>query len=397
MKIDIFSELQHPRELWEGEDHEHRLIKDAIEQARLADELGYGCWWQVEHHTAEEFSHSSAPEIMLAAIAQHTKRIRIGQSAALSPFRFNHPIRIAERAAFLDHVSDGRFELGLARSTIPEWRVFNIPAGETRAQMQQAFEMIPQMWTQDRFSWKSEFFEINNVPIVPKPYQKPGPRLWQACGSPTSFEQAGKNGVGALGVTLWASLDEVAEMIDLYRRAIARCEKPVGGVVNNQVAFFTFAHCVESHEEAMANGAAKAAAWYTNGSFTFFEAKELFLQSMAETEAAAKDPAGGGLTGQYARNKKAGPPSRAQQVIGRIVAGESVPDEEVYEVLSGQQSLIVGSPDDCRKKLKVYQDLGIDRLMSFHQVGALRHPQVMKSIRMLSTLIPEFDPPSAAS
>jgi alkanesulfonate monooxygenase SsuD/methylene tetrahydromethanopterin reductase-like flavin-dependent oxidoreductase (luciferase family) len=68
-----------------------------------------------------------------------------------------------------------------------------------------------------------------------------------------------------------------------------------------------------------------------------------------------------------------------------------VDDEEVFEALNAQDSLIVGSPDTCRKKLRVYEELGIDRLMSFHQVGALPHDQVMRSIGLFSELIPEFD------
>ncbi|CAN95045.1 MULTISPECIES: LLM class flavin-dependent oxidoreductase [Sorangium] len=393
MKIDLFTEMQSPRP-W-SEDHEHRIIMNTLEQAKLADRLGYGCWWQVEHHTAEEFSYSSAPEVMLAAISQHTTSMRLGHSSVLSPFRFNHPIRVAERAAMLDHLSGGRLELGLARSTIPEWRTFNIPPDRTRDQMQQAFEMIPKMWTQERFSWKSEDAEINNVPIIPKPYQKPHPPLWQACSSLASFEQAGRNGVGALGVTLWAPPDQVKEWIGIYREAIRRCERPVGAFINNQVGFFTFAHCAETDQQAMENGAASAAAWYTNGSFTFFEAKEHFLRTHAEEQALAKDPAGGGLVGQLLRDRAGKTPAetKANAVLARIMQNEDVPNEEVFDALKEQNSLIVGSPETCRQKIKFYQDLGIDRLLSFQQVGRLPHEQVMSSIRHIGKLIPEFDTP----
>ncbi|WP_437902276.1 LLM class flavin-dependent oxidoreductase [Sorangium sp. So ce327] len=393
MKIDLFTEMQSPRP-W-SEDHEHRVIMNTLEQAKLADRLGYGCFWQVEHHTAEEFSYSSAPEVMLAAISQHTTSIRLGHSSVLSPFRFNHPIRVAERAAMLDHLSGGRLELGLARSTIPEWRTFNIPPDRTRDQMQQAFEMIPKMWTQERFSWKSEDAEINNVPIIPKPYQKPHPPLWQACSSLASFEQAGRNGVGALGVTLWAPPDQVKEWIGIYREAIRRCERPVGAFINNQVGFFTFAHCAETDQQAMENGAASAAAWYTNGSFTFFEAKEHFLRTHAEEQALAKDPAGGGLVGQLLRDRAGKTPAetKANAVLARIMQNEEVPNEEVFDALKEQNSLIVGSPETCRQKIKFYQDLGIDRLLSFQQVGRLSHEQVMSSIRQIGKLIPEFDKP----
>lgn len=391
MKIDLFTEIQDPKP-W-TEDHEHRRIMNAIDQAVLADEMGYGCFWEVEHHAGGEFSLSSAPELMLTAISQRTKRIRLGHSAVLAPFRFNHPIRIAERAAYLDHLSNGRLELGLARSTIPEWRLFNIDADESRDQLQQAFEMIPKMWTEESFSWKSKYFEINNASIVPKPLQKPHPGLWQACSSPASFEQAGKNGVGALGVTLWAAPAQVRAWIDLYRQAVRATERPVGKRVNDQVAFFTFVHCAETDEEAMRNGAATAAAWYTNTAFTFFEARELFLKTAAEQEALLKDPAGGGLTGQFLRDQAAqgAAPNQAQIVIGRSMQGEQVPDDEMFAALSSQDSLIVGSPETCRRKMAVFKDLGIDRLMCFQQVGNLPHDKVMNSIRLIGDLIPEFD------
>lgn len=393
MKIDVFSEIQNPQPWTEG--HEHRRIQQTLEQARLADELGYGCFWLVEHHAGGEFSLCSAPEMMLTAIAQQTKNIRVGHSAVLAPYRFNHPIRIAERAAYLDHLSQGRLEFGMARSTVPEWRLFNIPANEAREQMQQAFEMVPKMWTQDRFSWKSEFFEINDVGIVPKPYQQPHPPLWQACSSLTSFEQAGRNGVGALGVTLWAPPAQVKEWIDIYRAAVRNADKPVGSFVNDQVAFFTFVHCAETDEEAMRNGAATAAAWYTSMAFTFFEARESFMQTAAEEQAKMQDLAGGGLTGQFLRNRAEhgdAPPNRAAIVIGRIMSGEQVSDEDIFEALSEQDSLIVGSPETCRKKMQVYADLGIDRLMCFQQVGSLPHDKVMNSMRLVGELIDSFDP-----
>ena len=392
MKIDIFSEMQHPKELW-GDDgqYEHRLFEQTLEQAKLADEMGYGCWWEVEHHTAVEFSFSSAPELMLTAIAQNTNQIEVGHAAVLAPARFNHAIRVAERAAFLDHLSNGRLQMGLARSTVPEWRTFNIDADSTRDQLQQTFEMIPKMWTQDKFSWKSDQYEINDVSIIPKPYQKPHPPLWQACSSIPSFEQAGRNGVGALGVTLWASHEEVQGMVDIYRKASAECEKPVGEFQNNQIAFFTFVHGAESREEALANGAAGAAAWYTNEAFSFFEVRESFIEVAREMEAAAKDPAGGGLVGQYARDFA--DPSEAAIMIGRIMEGEQVGEDEMFDVLSRQESLIVGDQDKIREGFKFYEEVGIDRLMTLHQVGPLSHDKIMKSIRLVGEVIPEFDRP----
>jgi alkanesulfonate monooxygenase SsuD/methylene tetrahydromethanopterin reductase-like flavin-dependent oxidoreductase (luciferase family) len=385
MKVDVFTEIQDPKPWAEG--HEQTRLRQALEQAELADAAGYGCWWQVEHHGAEEFSLSSAPELMLAAISQRTTRIRLGHAAVLAPSRFNHPIRVAERAAMLDHLSGGRVELGLTRSTAPEWRLFGVDPDAARPETQQAFEAIPKMWAGERNPVSRE------TPILPRPLQRPHPPLWQAATTPASFEEAGKRGVGVLGTTLWESLERVSRMVGLYRAAAEGCTEPMGAFVNNQIAFFTFVHCADTDEEAMRNGAAAAAAWYTARALTFFEAADAFVAVMNQQQALLDDPSGGGLTGDFLRDEaaKADAPNAAQLVIGRILQGEQVPDDEVFEVLNAQDSLIVGSPETCRRKLRAYADLGIDRLMSFHQVGSLPHDQVLKSIRLIGDLIPEFD------
>jgi alkanesulfonate monooxygenase SsuD/methylene tetrahydromethanopterin reductase-like flavin-dependent oxidoreductase (luciferase family) len=356
----------------------------------LADELGYGCWWQVEHHGAEEFSLSSAPELMLAALSQRTSRIRLGHAAVLAPGRFNHPIRVAERAATLDHLSGGRVELGLTRSTIPEWRLFGIEPDEARAQTQQAFEMVPRMWTSDRFSYASDFYRIDDVPISPKPLQRPHPPLWQAAASPASFEEAGRRGVGVLGTTMWQSLERAGRLVDLYRAAAGQCTDPVGAFVNDQVGFFTFVHCADSDEEAMGNGAAAAAAWYTVTALTFFEAATEFVRLNARQEQIVASPDGGGLTGEFLRNEAGNVPTEANLLIAGILQGEAVPEEEIFTVLSAQDSLIVGSPDTCRRKLRAYADLGIDRMMCLQQIGGIPHEKVCKSIRLIGELIPEL-------
>jgi alkanesulfonate monooxygenase SsuD/methylene tetrahydromethanopterin reductase-like flavin-dependent oxidoreductase (luciferase family) len=389
VKIDLFNEIQNPRPWAEG--HEQRRFRQAIDQAKLADELGYGCWWQVEHHGAGEFSLSSAPELVLAAIAQHTRRIRLGHAAVLAPGRFNHPIRVAERAATLDHLSDGRVELGLTRSTIPEWRLFNVEPEQARAQTREAFEMVPRMWTSDRFSHHSDTYRIDDVAIGPKPLQKPHPPLWQAAASPTSFEEAGRRGVGVLGTTMWESLERVGRMIKLYRTAAEACADPVGAFVNNQVGYFTFVHCAETDEQAMRNGAAAAAAWYTVTALTFFEAATEFAATMQRHQELLDAPDGGGLTGQFLRGEVDNAPTDAQLLIGRVLQGEDVPDDEVFTVLSAQQSLIVGSQETCREKLRAYADLGIDRLMCLHQIGDIADDKVTTSIRLIGELIPEFD------
>ena len=110
MRFGIFYEHQLPRP-WEP-DSEQRLFQDALDQVELADRLGIDHAWEVEHHFLEEYSHSSAPEIFLAAASQRTKRIRLGHGIVLMPPGYNHPARVAERIATLDLVSNGRVDWG---------------------------------------------------------------------------------------------------------------------------------------------------------------------------------------------------------------------------------------------------------------------------------------------
>ncbi|MCE2391225.1 MAG: LLM class flavin-dependent oxidoreductase, partial [Proteobacteria bacterium] len=119
MILDLFSELQYPGA--KTPDDFRNAYTEALAQAELADELGFGCWWAVEHHGTPAFSLSSTPEMMLLAIAQKTRRIRLGHAAVLAPFHINHPLRVAERAAFLDLMSGGRLQRGLARAGGAEW------------------------------------------------------------------------------------------------------------------------------------------------------------------------------------------------------------------------------------------------------------------------------------
>src|SRR5213076_3281140 len=101
---------------WEDGAHE-KLLSDALEQVELADRVGFDTVWEVEHHFMEEYSHSSAPEVFLAAASQRTERIRLGHGIVQVPQAVNHPARVAERVATLDLVSGGRVEFGTGESS----------------------------------------------------------------------------------------------------------------------------------------------------------------------------------------------------------------------------------------------------------------------------------------
>ena len=383
MKLDIFCEVEKAGEL--DREGEHRLFEETLAQAELADRMGFGCWWQVEHHCAGEMSYSSAPECLLTAISQRTRQIRIGHSVVLAPFA--HPVRIAERTATLDHLSNGRLELGFGRSTIPEWRLMNVKPEEAQPITQETMEMVPKMFTQESFNWKSDRYTINNARVRPRPYQQPHPPLWMSASTDSSFKNAARNGVGVLGVTLLTQVESMAEMIRGYREGIKQA-KPVGAFTNNQTAIFTFVHCAESTSQAIRNGAAEACAWYINTMVRFFELHEN-MKAMQAGSVPAPDTGGSGFAGRVSPD---GPnKSEAMALIGRLGRGEQTSGEEVYEVLGQHDSIIIGDPKTCRRKMERYRDIGVDRLMCFQQVGALQHKDIMRSIELIGQeIIPFF-------
>ena len=285
--------------------------------------------------------------------------------------------------------------MGFARSTIPEWRLFGIDPEDTRNQLERTMRMVPKMWTEERFSWHDDVFDIENAPIIPKPLQKPHPPLWQASSSPDSFLMAAHCGVGALGVTLLTPVDAMGGLLQMYRDAVKDAE-PAGAFVNNQTGVFTCVHVAETTKQAIENGAAEAAAWYINTIVRFFELQQMMKQmEEAATAAVPADAAGSGLVGaihapgtEHSQNAL-----DSMGLIHRLANNEDVSSEEVYEILGREDSIIIGDPETCRRKMKHYQDIGVDRLLCFQQVGALSHEAVMDSIRLVGEhIVPHFSP-----
>ncbi len=390
MILDIFSELQRaiPKDQVGDADFEGRVLRDAIEQAKLADELGFGCWWTVEHHGAKEFSYSSSPEMMLAVLSQHTERIHLGHSGVLAPFAINHPIRIAERAAFLDQVSGGRLELGLARSGGTEWETFEVDPDSSREQLREAMQMIPAMWTQDEFEWNSEFATIPQRNVVPKPIQSPHPPLWQTSTSPESFYMAGSMGVGVLGTTLVSPLSTLATLLSEYDRGLAEAN-PVGSFVNAQRSVFTFMHCAETREAAISSGAAEAILWFINAAPAVFHVPRNtwidairgdLKDSAPSSDAALSAP-------EVYDDLDLNDPVPVIALLNRQLAGEQLDPVEVFEVMEAIESVIIGDPDACEKKLRGYADVGCDRLMCLMQMGGVSQDSVLKSIRLTGELL----------
>ena len=392
MKLDVFCETQKAAPFLP--DHEQRVYGETLAQAECADALGFDCWWAVEHHGALEFSWSSAPEVLLAWIATRTKRMHLGHAGVLAPFKINHPLRVAERLAMLDHISGGRAELGLARTGAGEWDTFQVDPNTSRQQLIEAMRMIPKMWTQQEFSWDSELLKIPPRNVIPKPLQKPHPRLWQTCSSPESFRLAGRLGVGALGTTLLTELGPMAALLKEHRDGLREIEQPAGQFVNREAGVFTFVHAAESTKQAIASGAALGAIWYVAAAPRVFHAAPEIWYSQIRGNFLPNDPASQrslALGGAQATEIPLEQDHPVVQVLRRYAAGQPISKEEAYEALLPVPSVIIGDVATCKRKMEAYRDIGATRLLCMFQYADLKHEHVISAMQTVAReLIPAF-------
>ena len=195
MKFGIFYEHQLPRN-WD-KDSEHKLFKNALDQVELADKLGFDYAWEVEHHFLEEYSHSSAPEVFLAAASQRTKNIRLGHG--IIQLTTNHPARVAEKVATLDLVSDGRVELGLGEgASVTELHPFNLRFRDKRDVWEDGVSACCRCSGTTVGNTTASTSSFRCVRCVPKPLQKPHPPLWVACSQLDTIRYAAHRGMGSL-------------------------------------------------------------------------------------------------------------------------------------------------------------------------------------------------------
>jgi alkanesulfonate monooxygenase SsuD/methylene tetrahydromethanopterin reductase-like flavin-dependent oxidoreductase (luciferase family) len=388
--LDIFAELQRVAP-W-SRAYERELIHDTVAQAQLCDELGYDCWWCVEHHGAVPFSMSSTPELFNLLLAQATKRMRIGHAGVLAPFGINHPLRVAERAAFLDIISEGRLEFGLARSSNNEWDNFDVPGEISRQQAAELFRMLPEMWSDGPFSWNTDLLHVPEIDVVPKPVQEPHPPFWLTGTSPDAFKMAGSLGVGGIATTLFWPVETIAALNTIYRQAISECDQPAGAFLNNQFGCFTFVHCAATREDAIRAGAAEAAMWYVAQAPVLFAPKkpgtDRFVLRGPFMEAIRAPQVARNVSWRHAEGAVVDPvdpddPVPVIRLLNRAHLGWELDPEEVYETLEPIDSVIIGDPDTCLAKMKKFAEAGVDRLLCLQQFGGLAQEDIMSSIELV--------------
>lgn len=380
MKFGTLNELQpgaYDQGPEEFREREYQVYWEGAEQAILSEELGFDYCWAVEHHFLTEYSASSSPECWLSWVAGQTSRIRLGHGVVQLSKPMNHVLRVAERAAALDIMSNGRLDFGSGRGfTHDEIASFGVSPDDTRPMQLTAMEMLPQIWADEEFSFENEHYSIPKRRLSPRPVQRPHPPLWMATSQPTTWKIAGEMGVGVLAFG-FAQPGLLQEAMRSYREAIATA-KPYGGVTNEQIGFSPPMFCAPTDEEAIATAAphlmfylqtiyglvnqwqnidSKDYAWYREVSTDLLKLPEL-------TPDESK-----GLT-------------EAEQVVKAGVKG---------------RLFCVGSPETCREFVEYYDEQGVDQMIFQVQFGRLPNEEIKTSMKTFAAdVMPALSSASSA-
>jgi alkanesulfonate monooxygenase SsuD/methylene tetrahydromethanopterin reductase-like flavin-dependent oxidoreductase (luciferase family) len=198
-----------------------RIYTDVLEQALLADEVGFDVVWAVEHTALTQYAHMSVPETFLAFVAGRTSRIHVGHGVICLPPKMNHPVKVAERCAALDILSGGRLHVGFGKGgTQQEAGTFGYSIDDLPPMIDEAMRLVPRFWVEDVVEHHGEFIDIPPRPVHPKPLQDPHPPLYMACTHNDSLADSGARGIGAL-VLGFGGPEQVAEKNAIYRKAFA--------------------------------------------------------------------------------------------------------------------------------------------------------------------------------
>ncbi len=340
-------------------DAEHLMLKREMEFAIKADLYNWKYAWFGEHHGLTEYSHLSAPEVMMGYVAARTSRIHLGTGInSLSP-RKEHPIRYAERAAMLDHVTENRFEWGTGRGAgSHEMKSFNImDKDSTKAEWNEVVRQIPRMWEQRDYMYEGESFTVPTPHnVLPKPYGKGHPPIWVACGNPGTFTTAGEMGIGAIAFN-FEPVFSMKGRIDAYKEGIANCTQPIGQFKNDNVMITNGVICLADRDRAR-----EIALRHYRG--YLYSLVCLYHDTMPKPD--------------YA-------PTWPESISG-------VGDYDTLDRLIEDGWMLCGNPEEVSEQLARFESVGCDQVVFGLPSDSLEHDEVLEMIEVFGTkVIPEFD------
>ncbi len=352
MHFGTFNLLQCPE--WQTE---QQAFKNALEQIEYAEQLGFDSVWLVEHHFSR-YSINADALLLAANVAARTKRVRIGLAVAVLPF--HNPVRLAEQAAMVDILSNGRLDMGMGRGyQQQEFDRFGIPIAESRDRFIECLDIMLKAWSPGQFSYQGKYWKVPPTEVFPKPVQKPHPPLYVATsGTKDTVEWIAQKGYRMMRGGAFTEPESVKQRHDQYvdlRRAAGHKEADVqrdilGSPLSRKI------YVSETSEEAQ-HLPAKHVMWF---------------QQALLREALPADPKALDLP-QYAYHR-ANMAKRAQETW------DTVFQQDIY-----------GTVDECVRKIKVFQGTGVETMALWFDYGGMDQQKVLKSMeRFAKHVMPVF-------
>jgi alkanesulfonate monooxygenase SsuD/methylene tetrahydromethanopterin reductase-like flavin-dependent oxidoreductase (luciferase family) len=358
MEFGYFAQAFVPSFLLERDPNaEHVRLMENLDFAVECDRNGIKYVWCPEHHFLTEYSHMPAPEVFLSFVAARTQQIHVGSAIFNTTPPVNHPARIAERVAMLDHLSEGRFEFGTGRgSSTTEVFGFGIETLDlTKEMWDETIVEFTKMWRDGMYGpYDGRFFSMPQRNVLPKPYSKPHPPMWVACGSPPTFAKAGSMGLGAFCFTT-GDPKTLEPLIKAYKDGIANAT-PVGDYVNDNILCVTTGLCMEDREEAFDLASRINLHYYPSLVFHW-------LDNIPK------------------------PP-------GLPAWPEMLPAPTPEDIRAGADAglLCIGDPEDNARLCQAYADIGCDQLVMSPLTTTMTYETAVKSIELFGReVIPRFD------
>ncbi len=333
MRFGFFDQL--PCADWQSE---HQRLQDIIAQIELGDELGFDTAWLGELHFIPNFSCLASPLMVLAAAAQRTKRIRLGTAVTLLPL--HSPVKMAEDAATADQLSNGRLEFGVGRGATPIYFAgYNVSQEESRERFEEALEVILQAWTNERLSYQGKHFQVQDVPVAPRPMQKPYPPIRIAANSPDTFTIAGQLGLPIFASPLINPPDKLREYLGVHRDTLK-------AGIKQDVALAFPVHVADSRAQARQE--------FETSLMHFFSMAGELVKPLANAEIKSYEA--------------------YRELQARL-------ENVSYEAIDKSMG-IFGDPDYCVEKIKtLQQDFHMNEFIAyFNQGGLMDHALVRRSM-----------------
>jgi alkanesulfonate monooxygenase SsuD/methylene tetrahydromethanopterin reductase-like flavin-dependent oxidoreductase (luciferase family) len=326
-----------------------------VREASFAEEMGFSCYALSEQHFNNSLATVSAPECLLAAIAARTSSIRL-RIASFVLLSFNHPLRVAERAATLDLISKGRFDIGTARSNNPgTLRAFGVHPSETRKMWDESLEVIRKALTLDPFDHQGELWQIPEITVYPRPVQQPHPPIHVSATSIETHRNAGLRGIGVMtGNSLPGGWEYLADAMSAYATASHKADPGPGAITECRGALAAVAHCAET--DAQAERAANDVAQHFIG---------LVAQWYEQLSSSSAD-------------------------YGEMAGLKEIVDQrqDLGALISRSPYLSIGTPDFFLDRVHRLAELGYDEFIL--RIDGMTHADHMEAIRLIGEhVIPE--------